>query len=507
MATRGIIHLVCVNVVLLCALALTLSTFWLRERMVRLPRMSVPSAGLLVATGGALALLAHERRRAGILVAGALSISTLLLLRNYAAPGPGEPAWGATARFTSSPHTLFVISLVAVALIFLGSGRRAPIRIAHALALTAAAAAFFAIISQIFLVTQFFRVTPEIGISPFTAISLALLSAGVLCIHPEHSVVRVFFSPGEGARLARRFLPFVLVAPLLVAFVVQLGLIRGWYSEAAGMTLLVLALVLLLGAVTWRYALSVNQAEARLEQLVEERTAQLRESIAQAEEFSHNIAHDVRGPLVNLRRFLDLVLEEHAADLPEPARDYLTRAARAGGRIDHLTAAMLRYNELSRRTFRLEPVELMGVVTEAVTRVRALCGAVPTIDVAGRLGVVVADARAIRDIVAELLANACRFTVAGVSARVTVWTEEANGRVRLCVRDEGIGVPPEQLEKIFQPFERLAAGPPEHTGIGLALVRRAATKMNGRVGALSDGVRGAEFSIELPAARAQRQMC
>lgn len=505
MGTRGIIHLVCVNVVLLCGLALVLSTFWLRDRMVRLPRMSVPSAVMLVATGGALALVAHERRRTGIVVSAAICVATLLLLRTYAAPGPLGQGWRVASQFAASPHTLFVLSLLATAMVLVGSGQRMPIRLAHALALVAAAAAFFAIISQIFLVTQFFRVTPEIGISPFTAIALVLLSAGVLCIHPEHTVVRVFFSPGEGARLARRFLPFVLVTPLLVAFVIQLGLIRGLYSEEAGMALLVLSLILLLGAVTWRYALSVNQAEARLEQLVEERTAQLRESVAQAQEFSHNIAHDVRGPLVNLRRFLDLVLEEHATDLPAPAREYLTRAARAGGRIDHLTAAMLRYNELSERPFRLEPVELNSVVADAVTIARATCGTSPTIAVAGRLAAVVADRRGLRDAIAELLANACRFTAPGVAARVTVWTEEDAARVRLCVRDEGIGIPPVQLEKIFQPFERLAAGPPEHTGIGLALVRRATTKMNGRVGALSDGVRGAEFWIELPAARTAQQ--
>ena len=71
------------------------------------------------------------------------------------------------------------------------------------------------------------------------------------------------------------------------------------------------------------------------------------------------------------------------------------------------------------------------------------------------------------------------------------------GTVRLLIQDQGPGIPPAFHERIFRPFEQLARAR-EHVGIGLALVRRAITKMNGQVGVISDGENGSTFWVELP---------
>jgi signal transduction histidine kinase len=101
--------------------------------------------------------------------------------------------------------------------------------------------------------------------------------------------------------------------------------------------------------------------------------------------------------------------------------------------------------------------------------------------------------------VRNLLSNALKYVPEGVSPRVTVRAEDRDGRVRLWVEDNGIGIPPEYHERIFRVFERLH--PPEvysGTGIGLAIVRRAIERMSGQTGLESTPGQGSRFWIELP---------
>lgn len=81
--------------------------------------------------------------------------------------------------------------------------------------------------------------------------------------------------------------------------------------------------------------------------------------------------------------------------------------------------------------------------------------------------------------------------------RITISCREQPRAVRVLVRDEGIGVKTEFQQRIFRPFEQLVRSQ-EHPGIGLALAKRAVTKMNGRIGVVSNGVSGSVFWIELP---------
>jgi len=104
-------------------------------------------------------------------------------------------------------------------------------------------------------------------------------------------------------------------------------------------------------------------------------------------------------------------------------------------------------------------------------------------------------------IFANLLGNAVKFVRKGTVPKIRISGYLKGDVVRIIVSDNGIGISPEFHQKIFGMFERLD---PDNryggTGIGLAIVRRAAEKMNGRVGLESDGQSGSRFWVELPAA-------
>jgi signal transduction histidine kinase len=120
----------------------------------------------------------------------------------------------------------------------------------------------------------------------------------------------------------------------------------------------------------------------------------------------------------------------------------------------------------------------------------------------GKLHSVLAYEPTLNIIITNLLLNALKFIVPGEKPRITVWSEQVEGRVRLWVEDNGIGIHPDGLNKIFGVFQRLhPIDKYPGTGIGLAIVQKGIERMGGKVGVESDLGKGSRFWIQLPAAQ------
>ncbi len=100
----------------------------------------------------------------------------------------------------------------------------------------------------------------------------------------------------------------------------------------------------------------------------------------------------------------------------------------------------------------------------------------------------------------NLIANAVKFVAPGVAPQVRLRAEERAQTVRLWVEDNGIGIPPESLDRIFHVFQRLHTTEFPGTGIGLAIVQKGMERMGGRVGVESTPGKGSRFWLELPKA-------
>jgi signal transduction histidine kinase/DNA-binding response OmpR family regulator len=193
------------------------------------------------------------------------------------------------------------------------------------------------------------------------------------------------------------------------------------------------------------------------------------------DQFLASISHELRTPLHAILGYADLLRQGH---LPEPARQQaLATIGSSGGHLLGLIEDLL---DLSRiRSGRLElslaPVQLPALLDEvaAMMRVRAEDkGLAFVLDVAPDLPAAVsADGKRLRQIFLNLLGNAIKFTDAGeVLLRVRAG-EQRDGRVRLqvAVEDTGMGIPPEERERIFQPFEQAEQGRRQESGVGLGL--------------------------------------
>lgn len=233
----------------------------------------------------------------------------------------------------------------------------------------------------------------------------------------------------------------------------------------------------------------------------------LKKANEELEAFAYTVSHDLRTPLRTMEGFAHTLLADFGDQLPEQARDYARRIVASGRRSERLIGDLLEYSRLSFEEVELEPVELEHVMKAALERVSAdieETGA--EIRVERPLPHVRGHASTLVRVVDNLLSNALKFVPDGASPAVRVRAEERGDRVRLWVEDRGIGISPEQHERVFGIFERLVeSGDRPGTGIGLAIVRRGMERIGGSAGVDSDGRSGARFWIEIPGPRTRAE--
>lgn len=239
-----------------------------------------------------------------------------------------------------------------------------------------------------------------------------------------------------------------------------------------------------------------------LEQRVAERTMRLQESHQSLESFCYTIAHDLRAPLRAIQGFSATLSEEFGPSLSGDGDFYLKRIQRAAVRMDDLIKDLLDYGRLSHGDLPLESVSLDQVMSDVGYQLSAdLLASNAVMDIAAPLASVRANALILEQLVANLVSNALKYVSPGTRPHIRIWSETGEKFVRLHVQDNGIGIAPEHHDRIFRVFERLQTESEySGTGIGLAIVRKGAERMGGKVGVESRPGGGSCFWLELPKA-------
>jgi signal transduction histidine kinase len=234
-----------------------------------------------------------------------------------------------------------------------------------------------------------------------------------------------------------------------------------------------------------------------LELRVQERTAKLRETVSDLESFSYSISHDMRAPLRAMQSFAQILAEECAEQVGPEGKDYIRRIISASDRMDRLIQDVLTYSRVTRHELKLEAVDVEKLVDGILETYPQFHPPTAHIEVKRPLPRVLANEAALTQCFSNLVGNAIKFVAQGVEPRVQIWAEQGDGgRVRVFVRDNGIGIEKEAHEKIFRIFYQLDRSY-EGTGIGLSIVRKAMERMGGSVGVESEPGRGSTFCLEL----------
>jgi len=242
------------------------------------------------------------------------------------------------------------------------------------------------------------------------------------------------------------------------------------------------------------------------------REAELREARALAEaasaaksEFLASMSHELRTPLNAVLGFAQLLERDRKEPLSERHKERLGHIMRGGEHLLRLIDDVLDLAriEAGRITISLEPVGLSEVIEEVAATLGPMASRagieLAPVTVPGDLPAVVVDRTRLAQILMNFGSNAIKYGKAGGHVRFEI-TRPDRSVVRIAVADDGIGIPTDKREKIFEPFQRAGqeTGPIEGTGIGLAISKRLAELMKGRVGFTSEIGRGSTFWIEVP---------
>jgi PAS domain S-box-containing protein len=219
-------------------------------------------------------------------------------------------------------------------------------------------------------------------------------------------------------------------------------------------------------------------------------------------EFLSRMSHELRTPLNAILGFGQLLeMDELESEEQRESVDHIMKAGR------HLLALVdevldIARIEAGRLAMTIEPVNVKDVLDEAWDLVRPRA-AQRMVQRAGDSRVchryVRADRQRLKQILLNLISNAVKYTPEGSVVRLAC-EEHGRGRLRIHVRDNGRGIPPEKQALLFKPFERLGAEASgiEGTGIGLALSKGLVEAMDGTIGVTSEIGNGATFWVELP---------
>jgi CheY-like chemotaxis protein/anti-sigma regulatory factor (Ser/Thr protein kinase) len=220
-------------------------------------------------------------------------------------------------------------------------------------------------------------------------------------------------------------------------------------------------------------------------------------------QFLASMSHELRTPLNAIIGYSEM-LEEEAAERGQTEYGPDLQKIRAAGK--HLLALIndvldLSKIEAGKLELYLERFDLRTAVNEVATTIQPLVdknGNRLVVEAGDDLGEVHLDLTRIRQVLLNLLSNASKFTERGT---ITLRAERSDGTIRLLVRDSGIGMTAEQMDRLFEPFAQAEASTTKRyggTGLGLAITRRFCELMGGTVTVSSEPGRGSTFTVQLP---------
>jgi signal transduction histidine kinase len=386
---------------------------------------------------------------------------------------------------------------------------RIGLRFAQAIAVATFLFALLALSGYLFRGTSLFAVLPGSGTSLLTILQVLLLSIGVLAVRPREGLMAAVTGYTKTARISRRLLMSAFFAPIVTATAALLAARAGWFDLGTTLTLFVWLLVVSLIIVIWRNALQLDAAETARQlatNKLQRALAELRDERDRKDRFLATLAHELRNPLAPIQSGAEILRRGGAGNSEERSRLGAMLVTQVGHVVDLVNDLLdIERLSLSRLVLYRNIIDLRDVLNGAHEQVGPLISkraqhfsmGVPPLPV-----YVSGEFKRLVQVLANLLNNAAKYTPPG--GRIRVELAITARHVDIAVKDEGVGIAPELLPKVFDAYTQAALTTDRREGglgLGLPLVRQLTELHDGTVKVASPGPgRGSTFTVTLPLA-------
>ncbi len=218
------------------------------------------------------------------------------------------------------------------------------------------------------------------------------------------------------------------------------------------------------------------------------------------ESFAYSVSHDLRAPLRSINGFAQILASRHRENLNPEGQKYIDYVVQSGEQMAKLIEDLLTYSRMGRKAVRRAPLNFADILGDIQTNLHSSIHATKAIiHLPVAWPPIYGDRTLIHQIFLNLIDNAIKYHKPGLPPEIWLDYRIETEYAMIWVRDNGVGISPEYQEKVFDMFQRLHSDDEVRgTGIGLALVRKAAVLMNGEVGIDSSENEGSTFWIKLP---------
>jgi signal transduction histidine kinase len=256
---------------------------------------------------------------------------------------------------------------------------------------------------------------------------------------------------------------------------------------------------------------ALQQANLRLEKRVLERTQELQSALNKLAElnqlksnFISNVSHELRTPLTHIRGYLDLMSDGCLGVLTEEQSTALDVMLRSEARLEELIEKMIQFSleATGQFTLQMKPANFNEVIEDALKQAKIKAANRPVVlkvDLKDDPCIVQMDHEKIQWVIMELVDNAIKFTPPGGCVRVGL--EKVVDSAHFQVTDTGIGISPERLSEIFEPYHQLDGSSTRRysgIGLGLALVKKIVEAHGSKVDVTSEPEKGTYIKFQLP---------
>ncbi len=252
--------------------------------------------------------------------------------------------------------------------------------------------------------------------------------------------------------------------------------------------------------VRWFGVATNIDAMKRADDALRETADELARSNQDLEQFAYVASHDLQEPLRMVSGFLGLLSNRYAPQLDDQAREYIHYAVDGAQRMSRLIQDLLEFSRVGTHGREMDPVQTDQAVQSALANCRATVESSGGQVELGPLPRVLGDSAQMTQLFQNLIGNAVKFRRPDVPPRVRITAERQDGQWLFRVADNGIGIDPQQAERIFLIFQRLHTREQyEGTGIGLAICKKIVERHSGRIWVESAPGQGSTFCFTLPA--------